>query len=571
MILSVWRPVSKSINKKQVIIYYTLVDIDDIYNTGSSNLRVIYTCDSETCEKKNEIRSISRHHLSEKRSKTLNEKIQICKSCQMMGEKNPKWKDNRKWEEIYDKEKCNELKMLMSKRMTENNPSKNQSTKEKKIQTNLKNWGVENVFQNEEIKEKIRDSIFEKWGVFSFTKTEAYKEKSIKTNLDKYGVEHPMKLDEVKEKAKSTNIKKYGFVSHTKTEEYKSKRKDHTITEEYRKNRFAITREDGYVKYLGNSISLFNCEMGHQFEIKSDSYHGRKTSGINFCTICNPIGDNRSIKQSEVYDFIDANYCGEIIQSYRDKLEIDIYLPDLNIGFEFNGLYWHSDYRRDKKYHINKTDYFYKKGIRIFHIWEDDWHYKRDIIKSMILNILNCNSNRIFARECEIHEIEDVKESIRFLNDNHIQGKSGSNIKIGLYYKGELVSLMTFDKNEGRKKMNINEWNLSRFCSKLNTSVIGGASKMFKFFLKKYKPYRIITYADKSYSTGDLYIKLGFEKVSYLPEDYKYFIGGKRVNKSFFRKSNLDTNLSESEYMIKNKIYRIWDSGKIKFELFCEK
>lgn len=567
MIISVWKPKTKLINKKQVIIYYTLVDKEDIFKKGSSNLRVVYSCDKGDCENKEKIFSISRHHLTEKRSNTLNENIQICKSCQTKGSKNPRWKDNRSWEELYGLEKSKKLKNSLKKRMKENNPSKVESVKKKKIKTNLKKWGVENVFQSEEIKERIKKTNIEKFGYESFTKTDEYKEKSRITSLQNWGVEHPMMSDEVVEKSKKTSLEKYGFTSHTKTKEYKLNRKDHTKSEVFRKERFKITKDSDYIKYLGDSTSLFRCEKGHNFKIKSDNYLSRKNNNIPLCTICNPIGEKRSIKESEIFEFIKNNYNGKIVKSYRDGLEIDIYLPDLKIGFEFNGLYWHSDEFKDKNYHSNKTQFFKEREISIFHIWEDDWDNRKEIVKSMIVNKIRKTPYKIFARKCQVKEIKDTDIVRKFLEENHIQGFVGSIKKVGLFYNNELVSLMLFDNFEGRKKMKENEWNLSRFCNLRNYSIIGGFSKMLKFFIKENKPNRIITYADKTYSFGNVYLKNGFSLIKEINCDYKYLIDNKRKNKSKFRKNNLETNLTESNQMKENGIYRIWDAGKIKFEM----
>ena len=82
-------------------------------------------------------------------------------------------------------------------------------------------------------------------------------------------------------------------------------------------------------------------------------------SNLPLCTICYPIDLLISIKEENLYEFIKSIYFGEIVQSYRiNRQEIDIYLPKLKIGFEFNGLYWHSDLYKDKNYHLNKTNFF---------------------------------------------------------------------------------------------------------------------------------------------------------------------------------------------------------------------
>jgi hypothetical protein len=131
---------------------------------------------------------------------------------------------------------------------------------------------------------------------------------------------------------------------------------------------------------------------------------------------------------------------------------------------------------------------------------------------------------------------------------------------------------MTFDHFEGRKKMKDSEWNLSRFCNKKNVNVIGGASKLLNYFIKLKSPTRIISFADKSWSNGSLYFKLGFDLLSTSYPNYSYFIDKKRVNKQRYKKSNLikigyDKSLSESKIMEDEfGSYKIFDCGQLKFE-----
>jgi hypothetical protein len=134
MILSIWRPKTKSINKKQVVIYYTLCDIKEMYDNGSSNLKVIYKCDGTSCKTPNKLYSINRHHLNEKRSKSVNDKVQTCRVCQTTGGNNPRFGDNRSWEEILGKEVSDKNKEVYRKKFIENNPSKQDIVKIKKGQ-----------------------------------------------------------------------------------------------------------------------------------------------------------------------------------------------------------------------------------------------------------------------------------------------------------------------------------------------------------------------------------------------------------------------------------------------------
>jgi hypothetical protein len=488
---------------------------------------------------------------------------------------------------------------------------------EKTKKTNLEKYGVENPFQYEEIKEKIRNTNLEKYGVEYYSKTKEYIEKVKKTSLENWNFDHPSKSKEFKEKkrnttlekygvdnaakspivkektkktfnkewggftlcsniliekVKKTNLDKYGVEHYSKTEEYIKKTKDSHLdkygvdhirkSDIYRYN-FKIVNDSNYIKYIENGVSLFKCDCSknHEFEINSRIYSDRKRYKLPLCTICNPIGDSKSIKEKELYKYIQSIYSGKIIQSYRDGLEIDVYLPDLNLGFEFNGLYWHSNNFKENNYHINKTKYFSERGIRIIHIWEDDWSNSISILESQIKNWLGLITNKLFARKCQVKEIKDSKLATKFLEENHIQGKVSSNLKLGLYYDEELVSLMTFDHYEGRNKMNLNEWNINRFCNKLNYSIIGGASKLFKFFLKNYDVSRVISYSDRDWSLGGLYKKLGFKNISEGNIDYKYISEGIRVHKSRFRRSK--TGISESEL----KLLKVYDCGKVKWEI----
>lgn len=495
--------------------------------------------------------------------------------------------------------KCSKLKVKDSNiiKYGIENVMQLESSKIKAKKSNLDRWGTENPNELEVIKDKIKKTNINRYGSTSYIKTKEFKIKSKKSNLDRWGTENPNELeviknkiketslkkwgvenytqtDEYKIKSKKTSFKKWGVENYTKTDEYKNKIKKHNFerwgsetiqySEEYRKENYKIAQHPNYIKFIiSEKCSEFKCDCGedHNFILGIDNFYHRIKYSNPLCTICYPIGDSKSIKEVELYKFINNLYNGDIIQSYRDGLEIDIYLPELKIGFEFNGLYWHSNLYKNKEYHLEKLEYFSERGIRIVNIWEDDWNLKNEIIKSQIKNIIGVTNNRIFARNCKVKEVKNIKEVRRFLDKNHIQGFVNSKVKLGLYCNEDLVSLMLFDQFEGRKKMYHDDWNLSRFCNKLDINVVGGASKLLSYFIKNYSTKRIISYADKDWSNGNLYEKIGFIKISENKPDYKYITDGRRVHKSRFRKSF--TGLSES----KINIPKIWDCGKIKFEL----
>jgi hypothetical protein len=287
---------------------------------------------------------------------------------------------------------------------------------------------------------------------------------------------------------------------------------------------------------------------------------------------------NNSISKSEIklQDFIDLFNIKMDINNREilDGQELDIYIPSHNVAIEFNGLYWHNELYKDKNYHLNKTVECEKKGIQLIHIFEDEWLYKQDIVKSRVKNILGLTENRIYARKCVIKDVSS-KESKEFLNKNHIQGNiNNSNVRIGLYYNNELVSLMTFGslrKSMGSVSVD-GSYELYRFCNKLDSSVIGGADKLLKYFIKVYRPNKVISYADRRWSQGDLYEKLGFKFIANSKPNYFYVLNHKREGRFNYRKDILikegfDKDKSEHQIMLGREIYRIYDCGAKKYEL----
>lgn len=253
--------------------------------------------------------------------------------------------------------------------------------------------------------------------------------------------------------------------------------------------------------------------------------------------------------------------------------QLDIYIPSHKIAIEYNGLYYHNETRVDKNYHLNKTIECEKLGIQLIHIFEDEWLAKEEIVKSRLRNILGLTENKVFGRKCIIKDVVS-SESRVFLDNNHIQGSINARVRIGLYYNDELVSLMCFNKPRAGIGSKYDGYELSRFCNKLNTSVIGGGDKLLKYFIKTYQPNEIISYADRRWSNGNLYEKLGFTMKSISKPNYWYIFGKKRKHRFGFRKSVLikegfDTNKSEHQIMLDREIYRIYDSGTKTYSLTC--
>ena len=291
---------------------------------------------------------------------------------------------------------------------------------------------------------------------------------------------------------------------------------------------------------------------------------------------CPKCSNQLSNGENEIYSFV-KNIDENVKQRVRNVInpfEIDILSEKHKIGIEFDGLMWHSEFfNKDKTYHVSKTNECEKQGIRLIHIFEDEYTYKKEIVLSRINNLFGVTKHRIFARKCVIKEINS-KVLKSFLDENHLQGNVNSKYRYGLFYENELVAVMSFGKlrkNMGNSSKD-NEYELLRYCSKLNMSVIGGASKLLKHFIKQVKPKRIITYADRRWCNGNMYKVLGFEHVRNSEPNYFYIIDRKRENRFKYRKDQLvkqgfDPNKSEHEIMLERGIPRIYDCGCMVFEM----
>jgi very-short-patch-repair endonuclease len=292
---------------------------------------------------------------------------------------------------------------------------------------------------------------------------------------------------------------------------------------------------------------------------------------------CKKCGSIYNKLEQELKDYL-TELGVDFIENTRKVIhpfEVDIYIPSNNLAIEFDGLYWHSELYKPKDYHLDKTELALKNGVRLIHVFEDEWVHKQDIVKSRIKNILGLTDNRLYARKCTIKEIPAATAK-EFLDANHIQGNVYSMVNLGLYLADELVGLMTFGGL--RKAMGFSSkegtYELVRFCNKLNTSVIGGADKLLKYFIKTYQPKEIISYADKRWSQGAVYEKLGFDFVHDSKPSYFYVNNDKREYRFKYRKNILvkegfDANKTEHEIMLERKLYRIYDCGNKKYLLSC--
>jgi len=413
----------------------------------------------------------------------------------------------------------------------------------------------------------------EKYGVKHTSQLDIVKQKQELTNLEKYGTKSPTQNNLIRDKQRSTMISKYG-VEYSglneqllqKTLDSRKEDYDNLIYSTYKDLNILKIEKEGQLDIRCNLCNEIYTIMTPLLRLRYLRYK------VPPCLLCNPLQSYAFNTQIEIADYI-KTFGLDIIKNDRtvlDGKEIDILIKDLNLGFEYNGVYWHSDKFVPKSYHLDKKNLAYLKGINLIHIWEDEWIYKKDIILSRIKNLIHKTEKNIYARKCVIKEIKNNLCN-DFLEKNHLQGKINSSIKLGLFYNNELVSCMTFGKLRIVLGVKSQEgvYELYRFCNLLDTNVIGGFSKLLKYFEKNYKPKCLITYAKRDWSIKDsVYEKVGFSFEKYTEIGYWYIDKYKKRHHRFnFRKSKLDntSNLTEKEIMEEKGYHIIYDCGNIKY------
>ena len=509
----------------------------------------------------------------------------------------------------------------------------NRVNAEKSKQTRIKNCG--SVEKSYEVGlEKQRETCLKKYGVLNGGGTKESVNKIFETKRERYGSLKKL-YDENKKKSDLTRINKYGSVQQSyelsvqkrketlsqKDEEYiynisqsvkktKSERygdetyNNHnkyktTCLEKYGVDNYSKTDEfkcknleiktkktiEKYPEILYRNDSSFHCKCidcqctlcsKKEFDINYFTFFNRKNYNIDLCTIRTPEKEYNPTSglEKSVDVFIKSVYSGKIIENDRKILkgkELDIYLPELNIAFEFNGIYWHNEFNKPRYYHQDKSLECKENGIQLIHIWEDDWLYRNDIVKDIIKSKLGLSDFNIGARKCEIRNVSN-KDAIDFLNKYHIQGGVSNGKSIGLYYQNNLVEILTFGqlrKNMGSTPED-GKYEIYRVCSKAGYNIQGGFSRLLHFFETEYKPKEVITYGNLDYTYGNVYLKCGFIECGLSAPTYTWVVDGKRCHRSNFMKSKLDEcksnpELTECEVMHSRGCWRCWDAGKIKF------
>ena len=276
------------------------------------------------------------------------------------------------------------------------------------------------------------------------------------------------------------------------------------------------------------------------------------------CPNCHPLesGETTTSRiEKEMLAYIQTIYTGKIETNTREIIspyEIDVYLPELKIGFEMNGVYWHSDKFKDRNYHLRKYLMSKEKGVRLYSIFEDDWKFNKEIVKNFIKARLGIYDFILNIDECEIKEAKEIKIIEDFLNENNFYGyDENSTINFGLYHNDELVSLISYKLLS--KKEGIDYWTISGFCNKKGYKIDNSFEELFR---KTHPKGKYFIYSD-----------IGKFNNSSLRELFNYV----KSTRPFFYYATQDHRISKKGVIKNHPEYKNYSINEIAKEIGCNK
>jgi hypothetical protein len=227
-------------------------------------------------------------------------------------------------------------------------------------------------------------------------------------------------------------------------------------------------------------------------------------------------------------------------------------VPNL-LYVDVDGLYWHSEKRKNDKYHHQKRRrLFEEKGLRLIQFRENEVRKKPEIIKSIISHLTN-KSNTIYARKCT----SNLEKNRSFWEENHLMGYA-SGRQINLALNKEIVCSLLY-------QIRGKELHIIRFCNKNYVNVVGGFSKLLEFAVSSnnFKG-EVINFVDLRYGTGKFLEKIGFTKTK---ETLGWqWTDGENVYNRLKCRANMDKRkLTERQHAEELGWYKIYDAGQAKF------
>lgn len=450
-----------------------------------------------------------------------------------------------------------------------------QCIEQKSRETQLGRYGAEHHSKTTEFSEKVRRTSLERFGVEHHSQTADFLDEMKRSNLERYGVEFASQAPEFQAQVRHTSFERFGMDHWLKAPEIRSKivqtnldrygvanvRQTHIPLDslETLNDKQAIIRllETHSVREVARSLGVSDCTLGrycydHGIDLPASSYEAGISEFLRQYTSSVRLHDRSIIA----------------------PLEIDIMLDDRKIGIEFCGIYWHGELCiPDKNYHLNKLQQMQGRGYRLITIFEDEWLHKRSIVESRLLNVIGHSERGKGARQLTVRAIRSMLAN-SFLELHHIQGAGTAGFaRYGAFDDEQLVAVMTFSRPRVALGRTSGADELLRFATD-GRNYPGIASRLFQTFVREHHPDRVISYADRRWSQGRLYERLGFKSVHETKPNYWYTDRNKIIREYRFnyRKDRIKHLVEHGDEKTERQIMtelgrdRIWDCGSLKFE-----
>jgi len=428
--------------------------------------------------------------------------------------------------------------------------------------SNLEKYGTDQYLSSTEAHSRIKNTNLEKYGR---SRPHPWGSEQFMVHmLNKYGVDHSMKLHGARERVSREIIERNVLSGKTEA----------TIrANEARRN---VECMNPHLALDVNRDLLEHVQLTWKHLECGKSYDCSISDGL--ITTCPHCTSSASILELSLRTLVaELLPHDELIFNARNiiqgGLELGIYIPARRLALEFNGIYWHSSLKNHNKfYHLNKSEACAQRGIRLIHIWEDHFLQHPHTVRSVIANACGL-SQRMGARATRVVSIKS-SDANKFLKQNHLAGYVRCSVNMGLMVNEELVAVMSFGKRRFMR-WDSSHWEIYRFATKAGLNIAGGASKLFKAFVKAHSPASVTSFADISLGGGDVYLRIGMmEEQSTLPA---YFWANtqfpNRLSRVATQKHKLpallgeayDVALSEEGNMRRLGWFKLWDCGNRKF------
>lgn len=408
--------------------------------------------------------------------------------------------------------------------------------------------------------------------------------KSVETFVRKYGAENPSQIAEIKSKRENTFIERFGVNTPLKNSTIKQKiantmRSKHGGTGMSSKilaSKIVKTKRANILESVSSRLTewkILTKELAGLHEHKVLLQHLRCgdtiekfmwTGGNLFDPRC-PKCHGSSKEHKWVIGLLESWNLEYKIndRSIIAPLELDLVIPHQKIAVEINGLFFHSErFGKGPNYHLNKTLQCARADYQLLHISDFEIKNRPQAVQHMLRSKLGI-LEKIHARKTTIKQISN-REAAAFMNIWHMQGACRSTTSVGLEHDGELVAVMTFGKPRFNKAF---DFELLRFAS--SKTVVGGGSKILKFFANIQQGKTLISYADRRWSNGNMYHQIGFTQIGESKPGYWYYKDGELFHRTKFQRHKLNdvSNLTESEIMRDRGFDRVWDCGTLKYKI----